>query len=294
VELRLTATLQLRLCRNLLCGGHGDFGPRSRPSTAPPGPGGAAIDSPSGRRSRSRCSRPRTEHATWPLTPSVATRRARRRPLGRLRCHVPPGPLPPPPRQRRQPDRTRVPSIDECSLRPVHALLAQHDPGHRREPDAVSPRWRSPPRAPEGERAELQRLDPVPGGVGHAPLIDFCNQHNPRARLRDHPNPGPRLGGCPLLRGYASRRGRNPTESRVRLRARLGPGCACAPAWVTRPGGAELLLETSLAARSRFRTAPAEVSRARGRTAFATRHLSPRFLATRASPQPDRLGHLVS
>jgi hypothetical protein len=82
VEPRLTANLQLRLCHNPLRV-DGDFGPRSHPSTAPPGPGGAAIDSPSGRRSRSRCFRPCTEHATWPLTPSVAIRRARRRPFGR-------------------------------------------------------------------------------------------------------------------------------------------------------------------------------------------------------------------
>jgi hypothetical protein len=70
--------------------------------------------------------------------------------------------------------------------------------------------------------------------------------------------------------------------------------CACAPVRVTQPGGAEPPLETSLAARSRFGTAPAEVSRARGRTAFATRRLSLRFLAVRALPQPDRLGHLLS
>jgi hypothetical protein len=70
---------------------------------------------------------------------------------------------------------------------------------------------------------EPQRLDPVPEGVGQAPLVDFCNQHNPRARPRDHPNPGPRVGGCPLLRSCAPRRDRNLVEPGVRLRAPLVP-----------------------------------------------------------------------
>jgi hypothetical protein len=65
--------------------------------------------------------------------------------------------------------------------------------------------------------------------VGQAPLVDFCNQHNPRARPREHLNPGPRLGGCPLLRSCASRRDRNLARSGVRLRARWSQTCACAP-----------------------------------------------------------------
>jgi len=64
VELRLTATLQLQPCRNLSVVALGVLAPDAHPGTTPPGPGGAAIDSPSGRRSRSRCFRPRAEHAT--------------------------------------------------------------------------------------------------------------------------------------------------------------------------------------------------------------------------------------
>jgi len=101
----------------------------------------------------------------------------------------------------------------------------------------------------------------VPGGVDQALFVDFCNQNNPRARPRDPLNPGPRPQRLP-------------------------------PAFTT--GWRRSLPETSLTARSRFNTAPAEVSRARGRPAFAARRLSPRFLMARASPQPDRLGHLVS
>lgn len=288
VELRLTATLQLRLCRDLLV-------VACHPSTAPPGPGGAAIDSPSGRRSRSRCFRPRTEHATWPLTPLSRPAAHGGRLSADLRCHEPPGPPPPPPRQRRQLDRTRVPSIDERSLRPVHAPLAQHDPGPRQEPDAVSPRFCGPSRAPEGERAGAAKARPGARRRGPCAAHRLLQSTQSASTTAGPPEPRsapwevalfcavPRLGEI-----------ETPPTPEVRLRATWLQTCARAPASITRPGGAEPPLETSLAARSRFRTAPAEVSRARGRTAFATRHLSPRFLAARASPQPDRLGHLVS
>jgi len=45
-----------------------------------------------------------------------------------------------------------------------------------------------------------ERLDlPPSGGMGQAPLVDFCNQNTPRARPLDRPNPdSARLGDCAL------------------------------------------------------------------------------------------------
>jgi len=153
-----------------------------------------------------------------------------------------------------------VPSIDECSLGPVHALLAQHDPGLQREPDAVSPPGAVRHAHPKVNAPELQRLDPVPEGVGQAPLVDFCNQYNPRARPRDHLNPGPRRGGCPLLRSCAPRRDRNLARPGVRLRAPLGP---------------HVRLRARLGKRDRV--APSLRSRRALRPALASERLQPRF-----------------
>jgi len=94
----------------------------------------------------------------------------------------------------------------------------------------------------------------VPEGVGRAPLVDFCNQHNPRARLRDHPNPGPHLG-------------RLPSSARLRVPARSKPHqvqgalarpagsrpCACAPSRIRDRVAPIPPLETSLAARLSLR-----------------------------------------
>jgi len=80
----------------------------------------------------------------------------------------------------------------------------------------------------------------VPEGVGHAPLVDFCNQHNPRARPPDDLNPGPRLGRLPssarLPRPGEIETSPNPQRACAHCGSRA---CACALVQNTRPGGAE-------------------------------------------------------
>jgi len=64
---------------------------------------------------------------------------------------------------------------------------------------------------------------------------------------------------------------------------------------VRRPDGLRLHFSQSLAARCIHAADPAEVSRVRGRVGSRLyRRLPPRLPAAEASPQPDRLGHLVS
>jgi len=85
--------------------------------------------------------------------------------------------------------------------------------------------WLSPPRpgfqrrftlcARPRERGRARELDPWPFDLDQAPLVDFCNQHNPRARPPDRPSP---------VSGATSAAG-------VRLRASPAslPGVAFAP-----------------------------------------------------------------
>jgi len=155
----------------------------------------------------------------------------------------------------------------------------------RREPASDA---RSPLAPVKEERLDL----PPSGGMGQAPLVDFCNQNTPRARPLDRPNPdSARLGDCALP---------------------------------SRPGGTRsplqpLVVECSFAASA----APLEQDHEYAGTALAglassggafpgeerlqprfhgpgTRGLSParrppsRLLATEASPRPDPLEHLVS
>jgi len=110
--------------------------------------------------------------------------------------------------------------------------------------------------------------------LDQVPLVDFCNQNNPRAQPQDHPIPRPaRRRGAPSLRWA----GRKPpdgfeairhTDHRLRvvpLDVPVSPSLAARPAWrrlEPRPHPTR-------------RASPAEVSRARGRPAFAARRLSP-------------------
>jgi hypothetical protein len=103
-----------------------------------------------------------------------------------------------------------------------------------------------------------------PGAHGHAPLVDFCNRNDPQARLRAFETPL-RIG--PL--GFR----RTPPSGQVHVRRH---GCPAQTGTSPRTG--------------------AEDSRVRGLfeerhclSALLPRPLSPRLLAARASPRPDRL-----
>jgi len=118
--------------------------------------------------------------------------------------------------------RTRTPSIAECSLPRAHSAFAccharrctwgsrgarhrgrcsRADGFRHRDPasGALSPR--------ELPRTGAEELDPSPFGMDRAPLVDFCNQHDPRAHPQDRPNPVSRVAlprrftpSCPLAR----------------------------------------------------------------------------------------------
>lgn len=114
---------------------------------------------------------------------------------------------------------------------------------------------------------------PDASASGQTPLVDFCNQTNPRAR--------------PLVRLNPDQRHRE-----------LPPGCARPvepkPTDAVDQVAPPVIVRPSLATRPSMRATPAEVSRARGWEDLASQRLSPRLLAKRALPQPDRLGHLLS
>jgi hypothetical protein len=100
--------------------------------------------------------------------------------------------------------RAGTPSIDECSLPRARPALARLARGITRSPPPVSLLacwWLSPPRPgfrrlfTGGARPRERVSQPArPGLLGpdRAPLVDFCNQHDPRARPRDHLIPAPR------------------------------------------------------------------------------------------------------
>jgi len=115
--------------------------------------------------------------------------------------------------------------------------------------------------APRGLPRGAQWLDPMRLRVGQAPFVDFCNQNDPRARAANPPIPR-RDHAVPraLTLSVASRLVYPRSEDPEQLAA-----------------------------------IPVEVSRARGRRWLTPPRLpSSRLLETRASPQPDWLGHLVS
>jgi len=98
--------------------------------------------------------------------------------------------------------RTRTPSIAECSLPRSRTALSRAARGITRSPPPVSLlacSWLSPPRpgfrrrftlcARPRERVRARELDPWPLDLDQAPLVDFCNQHNPRARPPDRLSP---------------------------------------------------------------------------------------------------------
>jgi hypothetical protein len=106
----------------------------------------------------------------------------------------------------------------------------------------------------------------VHGREGRTPPVDFCNRYDPRARLRISGTPQNPAGGRPPAQLLSS-----------------------SPSFDV---GHELRMATPLARRGQ--------PRGHGSGALArsisprTRHLPPRSLTVEASPQPDRLGHLLS
>jgi hypothetical protein len=101
---------------------------------------------------------------------------------------------------------------------------------------------------------------------GRAPLIDFCNRYDPRAQPRTTDTSHNLVSGRPLTQPMPWSRpfGRDP----------------------------DVRMATLLAKRSQPRChGPGALPEA---AAPRLRHLSSQSLTTRASPQPDRLGHLLS
>jgi len=140
---------------------------------------------------------------------------------------------------------------------PPFSRLCHRDPAS----DALSP-----------SEHKAGRLDPIGHGnsrVDQAPLVDFCNQNNPRARLRDPPIPG-----------SAHRRRSSPS---LRWTGRRPPGWGWGPIHhgdrrirVAPP--ASSLQRSSRIVEEGLHLAPAEVSRVRGRAAVppgASRHVAP-------------------
>jgi hypothetical protein len=103
--------------------------------------------------------------------------------------------------------------------------------------------------------------------MGRAPLVDFCNPINPRARPSNRPNPAHRPGGRPPVQLLSRVATLGPADASFRLRS---------------PERGQSRVHGS-GASARVRLAPA-----------LPRHLPPRSLAGGALPQPDRPGHLTS
>jgi len=200
---------------------------------------------------RPRCCRPRAELVTLPLTLSVAPRFDRaeaRSPRGARSAYAAVS------------SKTTTSSDQSAFHRRV--LSCESPPPfsrlRRREPASGA---RSLLVHPGGFPSRAGELDPLRFRLGQAPLVDFCNQNNPRARAADPSIPGLRPGGCPLVCGpggvapLSPRIKRPGTNRRNPSRGFTGQG----PGWLS-----------------------------------PSRRLALRLLTTRALPQPDPLGHLVS
>lgn len=131
-----------------------------------------------------------------PNLPAPCARPASARRLVKDDCLREPGRLPSTSAPSTRPSRFTRPRIASQARKPLvpgldgspppFSQLCRHEPAS----DARSPL------APVKE----ERLDlPPSGGMGQAPLVDFCNQNTPRARPLDRPNPdSARLGDCAL------------------------------------------------------------------------------------------------
>jgi hypothetical protein len=304
VEIRLTTTSSFGRCavqsRLVTSGGRGDasgralLGPggccdrqplRQRPPPAAFSATGRGCETTSDALCRARhpeARRTPDRYAPRGRNPGERHPRAKARRRG---TRTPDSPSPTP-RQRRRLERTRAPSIDECPLRPAFA-----EP--RREP--ATGRAALPPRT--GFRRSFtpreRGVRPArPGGQrGPAPLVDFCNRMNrPRARPRDRLHLVRARRACIYARPVSPALRSLPWACRTAVGARLRLGPKPQPP-TSAPDMPPL---RALRAARPSRGAPAEGSRARGRGLKSPRRLSTRLLAARASPQPDRLGHLLS
>jgi len=198
---------------------------------------------------------PRARRKNEPLTLPVAA------PCGRSPT-TPPGPLPPPLRQKRWIPRTEAPSLDELPARCLLSPTPRTRTRHRRRalpPDTGFRRSFAP-------RSEEEELDPaaftsssLASARRHTPLVDFCNRNDPQARPANRRNP-PHDLAPPAFAGNAD--------------ARNG---SSAPFRATRP-------------RCHGSGAGTDCGSRRG----VLQLLSPRLRAPRAWPQPDWLGHLLS
>jgi hypothetical protein len=183
--------------------------------------------------SRQRRFPPRAEPVAWPLTPSVAAPLDQLRPFGRTQPAEPPGPAPTAVSSKTTASARpgRLPSTSAPSPAPIRPGLTacaagptRSGRGFRLRPPIGEDRGcgifeSSPPcsrfchRGPASDvpsppEHEAGWLDPrAVKRSDQTPLVDFCNQNNPRAQPRDRPTPGSerRRHSRPSLR-WAGRR----------------------------------------------------------------------------------------
>jgi hypothetical protein len=111
-------------------------------------------------------------------------------PLSRRREDDGPDSLPPVARQCDRSSRIRAPFIDECSPAGAFARAVWMRARHRSRGFAASdPASGTSSRLPRSRAEELDLLElsassSLTGSRGHAPLVDFCNRYDPRARPR--------------------------------------------------------------------------------------------------------------
>ena len=140
----------------------------------------------------------------------------------------------------------------------------------------------SPAEPPVGR---ARGLDPWPLDQDPAPLVDFCNPNNPRARPRDRPIP-PCTAGSSWEQAPRPGSRKRPHSPSVRSRAPLAPG-ALALEVLTRCGGLRLALVACTSARAR---ALASVTLNLSLAASVRRWASTSRLRLQAEPRPCGLG----
>jgi len=182
------------------------------------------------------------------------------------------GPLPPLPRQRARLVRPRAPSIDKCSQR---VALSRDDFGGSPPPVSRLCRRRpgfqhafaSPKLSPGAARPDVGSEGSSPSvATGRTPPVDFCNLLRSASTSDGSSEPrtprswSPTRAAIFRATGFstAERIAGGPASKQSQSRCH-GPG---ASSWAIRP--------------------------------VSDWHLPPRSLAAGASPQPDRLGHLMS
>lgn len=202
-----------------------------------------------------RCCRPHARRKNEPLTLPVATPRGRSHP-------PPPEPLPPPLRQKVWFSRPEAPFLDELPARRSLTRPPRTRARHRTAGFATRDRLPTllrPSLHEEGLDLAASASSSLASARRHASLVDFCNRNDPQARLRIAETRFPLF--APVLSHVALE-----PES-----VRLAPCGAAKPSCHGSGAGLDLRL-----------------------TPVDPQHPSRRLRASRAWPQPDWPGHLLS